>query len=202
MTMWILLRAAGIGAYVALWLSVAWGLVATTGGVQKRISKPSANAFHAFVASTGLALLGIHLGLLLLDSYMPFALPDVLIPLRSTYRPDAIAAGVLAMYGMVLLLTSSWTRSKLSTRLWRAIHLLAVPAFVLALLHGVFAGTDTQRPWMFALYATTGVITFFLVVVRGLTADYRPPRPVPPTAAAAKAGAAPSERRPLVERPG
>lgn len=183
MTMWILLRAAGIGAYVALWLAVAWGLVATTGVVKKRISKPSANAFHAFVATTGLVLLGLHLSLLLLDSYMPFTFSDVLIPLRSTFRPYAISAGVLAMYAMVLLMVSSWSRSKLSTRLWRAIHLLSVPAFVLALLHGVFAGTDTQRPWMFMLYATTGVITFFLVVVRGLTADYRPPRPTQPAQA-------------------
>jgi DMSO/TMAO reductase YedYZ heme-binding membrane subunit len=182
-TIWILLRAAGIGAYVALWLAVVWGLVATTGIVKKRISKPSANSFHAFVATTGLVLLGVHLTLLLIDTYMPFAAPDVLIPMHSTFRPWAITAGVLAMYGMVMLIVSSWSRSKLSTRVWRAIHLLSVPAFVLALLHGVFAGTDTERPWMFVLYATTGVITFFLVVVRGLTADYRPPRPAPPVRA-------------------
>ena len=59
MMTWILLRAAGIGAYVALWLAVAWGLVATTGIVKRRISKPAANAFHAFVATTGLALLAL-----------------------------------------------------------------------------------------------------------------------------------------------
>jgi sulfoxide reductase heme-binding subunit YedZ len=183
MTTWILLRAAGIGAYVALWLAVVWGLIATTGIVKSRISKPSANSFHAFVATTGLVLLIAHLSLLLVDKYMPFAWQDVLIPMRSTFRPYAISAGVLGMYGIVLLLVSSWSRSKLSTRLWRAIHLLSVPAFVMALLHGVFAGTDTQRPWMFILYASTGVITFFLVVVRGLTADYRPPRPAAPAAA-------------------
>jgi methionine sulfoxide reductase heme-binding subunit len=177
MTTWVLLRAAGIGAYIALWLAVVWGLVATTGVVKSRISKPSANHFHAFVATTGLVLLGVHLGLLLIDTYMPFTVSDVLIPLRSTFRPVAISAGVLAMYAMVLLIVSSWMRSKLSTRLWRAIHLLSVPAFVLALLHGVFTGTDTERPWMVAMYAVTGVIAFFLVVVRGLTADYRPPRP-------------------------
>ena len=184
MTMWILLRAAGIGAYVALWLSVAWGLVATTGVVKKRVSKPSANAFHGFVATTGLVLLGVHLALLLFDRYMPFTMPDVLIPMRSTFRPWAIAAGIVAMYGMVLVIVSSWSRSRLRSRLWRAIHLVSVPAFVMALLHGVFAGTDTERPWMFVLYAATGVITFFLVVVRGLTADYRPPRPAPPVRAA------------------
>ena len=184
MMTWVLLRAAGIGAYVALWLAVAWGLVATTGVVKRRISKPAANAFHAFVASTGLALLAIHLVLLVVDSYMPFAPLDVLIPLRASFRPVALAAGVIAMYAIVIVMVSSWTRSKMSTRLWRAIHLLAVPAFVLALLHGVFAGTDTQRPWMIALYGTTGILTFFLVIVRGLTVDYRPPRPTPPTRAA------------------
>jgi methionine sulfoxide reductase heme-binding subunit len=183
MMTWILLRAAGIGAYVALWLSVAWGLVATTGIVKRRISKPAANAFHAFVATVGLTLLAVHIVLLVIDAYMPFAVLDVLIPMRSTFRPLALTAGVIAMYAVVIVMVSSWSRSKMSTRLWRTIHLLAVPAFVLALLHGVFAGTDTQRPWMIALYGTTGVLTFFLVIVRGLTADYRPPRPATPARA-------------------
>ena len=183
MMTWILLRAAGIGAYVALWLSVAWGLVATTGIVKRRISKPAANAFHAFVATVGLTLLAVHIVLLVVDSFMPFAVLDVLIPMRSTFRPLALTAGVIAMYAVVILMVTSWSRSKMSTRLWRTIHLLAVPAFVLALLHGVFAGTDTQRPWMIALYGTTGVLTFFLVIVRGLTADYRPPRPATPARA-------------------
>ena len=194
MTTWVLLRAAGIGAYVALWLSVVWGLVATTGVVKSRISKPSANHFHAFVATTGLVLLGVHLSLLLIDTYMPFTVSDVLIPMRSTFRPVAITAGVLAMYGMVLLIVSSWMRSKLSTRLWRAIHLLSVPAFLLALLHGVFTGTDTERPWMVAMYAVTGVIAFFLVVVRGLTADYRPPRPAAPARTSKPEPATPATR--------
>jgi len=177
MMTWILLRAAGIGAYVALWMSVAWGLVATTGIVKRRISKPAANAFHAFVATVGLTLLAVHIVLLVIDAYMPFAVLDVLIPMRSTFRPLALTAGVVSMYAVVIIMVSSWSRSKMSTRLWRSIHLLAVPAFVLALLHGVFAGTDTQRPWMVALYGTTGILTFFLVIVRGLTADYRPARP-------------------------
>jgi hypothetical protein len=72
MTEWILLRAAGIGAYVALFLSVAWGLVSSTGVVTKRVSKPASNQFHAVVASTGLALLGVHMVLLVVDSFMPF----------------------------------------------------------------------------------------------------------------------------------
>lgn len=192
MTIWVLLRAAGIAAYVALFLSVAWGLVATTGVVTKRVSKPTSNNFHAFLATSGLALLGLHLGLLLIHDFLPFAALDVLVPMRASYRPVAIAFGIVAMYVMVAITVSSWTRRRWSNRAWRAIHLTAVPAFALSLLHGVFAGTDTARPWMFWLYAASGVLVLFLVLVRGLTAGYRPPRPTPP----ARAGAGQEAREP------
>ena len=180
MTTWILLRAAGIGSYLMLFLSVAWGLVATTSIVTKRISKPSANLFHAFVASTGLALLGVHLGLLLIDGFMPFSLADITVPMASDYRPVAIAAGIVAMYAVVVVVVSSWLRKPIGTVWWRRLHVLAVPAFTLVLVHGVFAGTDTERPWMFALYAVTGLLVVFLTLVRALTYGYRPPRPAPP----------------------
>jgi sulfoxide reductase heme-binding subunit YedZ len=180
MTTWVLLRAAGIGSYLMLFLSVAWGLVATTSIVTKRISKPSANLFHAFVASTGLALLGVHLGLLLVDEFMPFSLADITVPMASDYRPVAIAAGIVAMYAVVIVVVSSWLRKPIGTVWWRRLHMLAVPAFTLALMHGVFAGTDTERPWMFALYAVTGLLVVFLTLVRALTYGYRPPRPAPP----------------------
>jgi sulfoxide reductase heme-binding subunit YedZ len=179
MILWILLRAAGIGAYIALFLSVAWGLVSTTGVVTKRVSKASSNTFHAVVASTGLALLAAHIAMLVFDRFMPFAVLDVLVPMRSTYRPIAITLGILAMYAATVVVVTSWVRGRMATKVWRAIHLLAVPAFVLAMLHGVFAGTDTDRPWMFAMYAATGVVTLFLVLVRGLTVGYRPPRATP-----------------------
>lgn len=180
MNTWILLRAAGIGSYLMLFLSIAWGLVATTSVVSRRISKPSANLFHAFAATTGLALLGVHLGLLLIDEFMPFSLADLTVPMSSEYRPIAITAGVIAMYAVVLIVVSSWLRKPLGTARWRRLHLLAVPAFALALAHGVFAGTDTERPWMFSLYAVTGLLVVFLTLVRAFTYGYRPPRPAPP----------------------
>lgn len=180
MTTWVLLRAAGIGSYVMLFLSVAWGLVSTTGVVTKGVSKPSANLFHAFVASAGLALLGVHLGLLLVDGFMPFSVMAVTLPMASGYRPLAVTAGVIAMYGIVAIVVTSWLRTRVGTAWWRRVHLLAVPAFTLALAHGVFAGTDTERPWAFALYAVSGLVVVFLTIVRALTYGYRPPRPTRP----------------------
>ena len=184
---WLLARSAGIGAYLALYLSVAWGLLSTTSLVTSRISKRSSIAFHGTVASAGLALLALHLAGLLLDTYVPFDPLDVLVPFRATYRPFATALGIAAMYGTVVVLATSWARKPLRPTLWRAIHLLAVPMFALSLLHGILAGSDSARVGMTILYWTTGASVLFLVIVRGLTA--RPPRskrPLPAERAAAR----------------
>lgn len=176
MNTWILLRAAGVAAYVSFFLSVAWGLLSSTSLVTKRISKPTSTAFHATVASAGLAFLAIHMIGLFVDRFVPFGFSDLLIPLKSTYRPISVAFGIVAMYGMVVVLASSWVRKRLGTVWWRRLHLLAVPMFALSLLHGLFAGSDSARPWMFSMYVVTGLITLFLLIVRGLTVGYRPTR--------------------------
>lgn len=176
MTTWIVLRAAGIGAYLMLFMSVAWGLVSTTALFGKRWSKVSTNQIHQFMSTAGLLLLAVHLGGLMLDSFAPFKPLDLLLPFRNAYRPIAVTFGIVAMYGTVLILTTSWIRKKLSSKSWRVIHLLAVPMFTVAMLHGIFAGADTARPWMFWTYVGTGALTVFLVLVRGLTAGFRPER--------------------------
>jgi sulfoxide reductase heme-binding subunit YedZ len=171
---WLLARSAGVGAYLMLYLSVAWGLLATTSLVTKGVSKRSSTSFHGFVASAGLMLLALHLGALLLDRFVRFDTLDLLVPYRATYRPFALTLGIVAMYAMVIVLATSWTRKHMRPALWRAIHLVATPAFAIALLHGVLAGSDSARAGMAILYWATGFSVLFLVIVRGLTA--RPPR--------------------------
>jgi DMSO/TMAO reductase YedYZ heme-binding membrane subunit len=181
---WIILRAAGIGAYLMLFASVAWGLVGTTSVVGKRVAKPSAIAIHQFIATVAMVLLGIHLGGLLLDRFMPFGFLDVLLPMYSTFRPVAVAFGVVAMYAAVVVLVSSWLRKPLGTKSWRRLHLLAVPAFLMSMIHGAFAGTDTARPWMWWIYLGTGGLVMFLVLTRGLSGGIRAVRAAHPGRAA------------------
>ena len=176
MTSWNVLRAAGVAAYLALFLSTAWGLLSTTSLVTKRVARSTAAAFHATVASAGMAFLAVHVVGLSIHHLVLFDTADLLIPFRSTYRPIANAFGIVAMYAMVIVLASSWVRKRIGTAWWRRVHLLAVPTFTLSLLHGLFAGTDSGRPWMFAMYVVTGLSTLSLVIVRAVTVASRPPR--------------------------
>jgi cytochrome b561 len=193
-TTWIVLRAAGIGAYVMLFLSVAWGLASTTSILGKRIPKATATTVHQFMATCGLFLLGVHVGVLLIDAFMPFSIADVTIPMVSAFRPIAVSFGIVAMYLTVFVIVTSWLRKPIGTRWWRRTHLLAVPTFVLSLVHGVFTGTDSGRAPMWWTYVATGLLVLFLLVVRGLTAGYRPeraPRPEHATRPPARSRTAP-----------
>lgn len=183
MTNWNLLRAAGIGAYVMLFLSVSWGLVSTTTPFGKRVSKPSSTLVHQFMSTCALFLLAIHVGALLFDGFMPFRVADVFVPLSSTYRPVAVTLGILAMYLLVFVIVASWLRKPIGTAWWKRTHLLAIPTFALSLLHGLFAGTDGTRPVMWWTYVGTGLVVVFLIVVRALTVGLRPERRAPPPSA-------------------
>jgi methionine sulfoxide reductase heme-binding subunit len=179
-TNWNLLRAAGIGAYVMLFLSVSWGLVATTTPFGKRVSKPSSTLVHQFMSTCGLFLLAIHMGALLVDRFMPFGVADLFVPMSATYRPAAVTIGIVAMYGLVFMIVASWLRKPIGTVWWKRTHLLAIPTFALSLLHGLFAGTDSTRPVLWWTYVGTGLVVVFLIVVRALTVGLRPQRKAPP----------------------
>src|SRR5215471_6328191 len=102
-----------------LFLSVAFGLTATSAPFDKRFAKQSAISIHQFLSTVGLVLLVVHIGGLSLDRYVHFGPKEILVPGASAYRPAAVTLGVVAMYAMVLVLVSSWMRRHYSAKRWR-----------------------------------------------------------------------------------
>jgi sulfoxide reductase heme-binding subunit YedZ len=180
-TTWNVLRAAGIGAYLMLWASVAWGLLSTTQVFGKRVSKATNVALHQAFSTSGLLLLATHLVFVMKDTFVPFGWLDLVVPFRATYRPIGVAFGIGAMFVMILgVLGTSWGRKLIGTKWWRRTHSLSVPAFSLALVHGLMTGTDTPRPALFWLYLATTAALVFLLLVRALTFGNRPQRAAVP----------------------
>jgi sulfoxide reductase heme-binding subunit YedZ len=166
-----------------LWASVTWGLVATTSLFGKRVPKATSVALHQAFSTLGLLLLATHLGVLLIDTFMPFGWLDLLIPMRATYRPVGVSFGIGAMVLMGVVLLTSWFRRQVKPTWWRRFHALSVPAFSLALVHGLMTGTDSPRPTMFWFYLATTAILLFLVLLRAMTVGMRPARPAPTSSA-------------------
>lgn len=206
MITWNIIRAAGIGAYLMLWASVTWGLISTTAVFRWKASKATTIALHQAFSTSGLLLLGTHLYFLLKDKFLPFTWLDLLVPMRSTYRPIGVTAGIGALFLMLLgVLSTSWGRRLIGTKWWRRTHALSVPAFALALVHGLMSGTDTKRPAMWWMYVATACVVLFLLLVRAFTAGERPQRASLPEGAVPKAPAVPknllSRMTPMAARP-
>jgi predicted ferric reductase len=161
---WYVARSGGVAAWAMLAFSVVWGLVLSTKAFG---SKPRPNwllDLHRFVGGAALVFTGIHVASLVLDSYISFGLTEVLVPFTSSYRPAAVAWGVIAFYLLLAVEITSLLRKRLPKRAWRATHYLSFPLFILGTAHGVTAGTDKDT---FLLRAAFIVVT---AAVGGLTA--------------------------------
>lgn len=165
-TLWYVTRAMGISAYVALTISVFLGMLRTISRNARERLTWIVDELHQFIATlAGLLVLG-HLVALALDPFLPFSLTNLLLPIAEPYRPVAVAFGVFSLYGMVLLLFSSWLRRRVPYRLWRGIHYVSFVTFVLVTVHGWQAGSDTGEPWMRAVYGFAAASIGFLVLAR------------------------------------
>lgn len=174
MNNWNLIRAAGIGAYLMLWASVTWGLISSTEIVRWKATKATSIALHQAFSTSGMLLLGAHLYFLLKDKFLPFTWLDLVVPMRSTYRPIGVTLGIAALFLTLLgVLSTSWGRRVIGTKWWRRSHVLSIPAFALALVHGLMAGSDTKRPALWWMYVFTACAVLFLLLVRAFTAEER-----------------------------
>jgi sulfoxide reductase heme-binding subunit YedZ len=138
---WIVARAAGLVAFGLLTLSVWLGLAMSTRILGPR-RQNSLLGWHKTLVWTGLSMLSLHVGAVLLDPVLHFGLASVLVPGAATWRPAAIAAGVIAGWLSLMLAVSFRLRKWIGQRGWRRLHYASFAAFGLALAHALTAGTD------------------------------------------------------------
>lgn len=195
MTLWFLARAAGFVALLAASVTVALGAVGSSSRWDTRIL---AQLVHRSAAVVTLAMLGLHAALLVADHYVAVSVTGALVPFTAGYRGLALGLGTLGAYAFLVVAATGALRGRLAAheraaRAWRAVHLSAYAAWVLAMGHGVLAGTDTWRDWAVALYAgcaalvAAGVALRILAVLRQRRAPLAHARRVGATTAPAVA---------------
>jgi DMSO/TMAO reductase YedYZ heme-binding membrane subunit len=86
----------------------------------------------------------------------------------SSWRPGAVAWGIVALYLLLAVETSSLLRRRVSTRVWRAVHVTSFPLYAVATAHLLTAGTDASSPWLLAVVWATMVVIASLTLVRSL----------------------------------
>ncbi|HVC86755.1 MAG TPA: ferric reductase-like transmembrane domain-containing protein [Gaiellaceae bacterium] len=150
-TFWLIARASGLAAYAMLTLSVLAGLVLKSRPFA-RLKAAQVTEVHKTLALTGLGALALHAAALVLDTTVKVSLAALVVPGLVSYRPAAVAAGVVGGWLFVVVTVSFWLRKRIGARRWRRLHWFTYALFGLATVHGITAGTDAVQPWAHGLY--------------------------------------------------
>jgi predicted ferric reductase len=93
---------------------------------------------HNWTAYLVLLLIVLHPAVLLLRGSTRFGWADVLLPIHSPVQPTLNTVGAAALYVLLVVIVSSLLRLHMARPLWRKLHYLVFPAFVLMFIHSVF----------------------------------------------------------------
>jgi len=153
-TTWYFARSAGLVAYLLLSGSV---LLGTSMAGRTRLPWPrfAVEEVHRFLAILTGVFIVLHGASLLLDTVVHTGLEQLLVPFTSSYRPFAVGLGVCAAELVAAVGLTTWLRPHIPHGVWRKLHYLTLPAWALASLHGLLAGTDRFDPWFAAIFAGT-----------------------------------------------
>ena len=172
---WYLSRSSAMVAFILLWLSMALGLMITNKLARIWPGGPIAYDVHQFSSIVGLAFAIFHALILLGDAYISFDFLSVIVPFVShSYRPFWVGIGQVSLYLMAIVILSFYLRKQITRKGWRLLHFTSYLVFLLALIHGVASGSDTQNLWVRSLYWLLLGSILFLTVYRVLTRIFRP----------------------------
>lgn len=171
MPKWVLARASGITSYLLLTAVTALGILLSHPH-RARWTWPTIATrlrFHIILATFAITFTALHLSVLAIDDYAKVGWVGALLPMAAEYRPLPVTLGVIAFYSMLLTTITAALAGKIpGSRIWWPIHKVALLGFILAWMHGVLSGSDTNT--LMPLYLLTGNLLLALAMWRYLAA--------------------------------
>jgi predicted ferric reductase len=166
---WYVARSSGIVAWALLSASVLWGLAVSLRLFRRTPSPAWFLDLHRFLGGLSVVFTGAHIAGLVADTYVHFGPAQLLVPFASRWKPGAVAWGVVALYLLVAIETSSLAMKHLPRTAWRFVHRGSFLLFAMATIHGLSAGTDTHKPIGWWVAIAVGGLVLLLWLVRVLS---------------------------------
>lgn len=165
---WYASRSTGLVAWGLAVASVLWGIALATRALGDKAKAPWLLDLHRHLGGLTVLFTGFHLGSLVADSYVHFGLADLFVPFASTWKPGAVAWGVIAFWLLLAIEVSSLLMKQIPKTWWRRIHLTSYAVAVMATIHLFTAGADATTTAL--RWATVGLaaLTLFFLLYREL----------------------------------
>ena len=174
---WYATRILGFLAYGALTISVVYGLLLSTGLLDRIAHRVVSFTLHQDLSAIAIGLTALHGTVLALDTFVPQSVSQLIIPFSGPYRPEWVGIGQVTFYLLIVVYASFSVRRRIGQRAWRLLHYTTLLAFVGATAHGLMAGTDSPAAWAYGAYLIATVAVVFLLIYRitlGLANSIRP----------------------------
>ncbi|MCB0880689.1 MAG: ferric reductase-like transmembrane domain-containing protein [Thermoleophilia bacterium] len=176
---WVIVRATGVTAIVALAAAMVAGLLVRTRTPVGGVKGAGMVELHRLFSATALWAIAVHGTALLFDTTMVVTPLDLLVPGAIPYRPLATGMGVIAAELALAIHLSFRFRGRIGVKAWRRLHFLTYAVFGLGVAHGILAGTDASRGWMMVTYGGAVGAVCALTGWRAATAPRKARRPRP-----------------------
>lgn len=162
---WNVIKSAGFTSYIFLFIAVALGAFSYGKQLPIKLRQYMLPA-HQTAGRLGLLFGMLHGAVLLIDQYKPFAWYEIVVPFMAREHAVVNGMGTITLYALLLNLITSDGLKWFGKKLWRFIHVLAFPAFILALAHGLMIGSNTVDAWAQNIYVTTAIAFVATVIIR------------------------------------
>jgi len=163
---WYLTRASGLIAFAFAWIVIFLG-VAIRLPILSKILKPTYSlSVHHSLAFQTLFFSLLHGGSFLFDPYLKPSFADVFIPFwTDKLDPLSLSLGILALYGFIILVLTSWMKPMIPHRVWRVTHFLNIFVYVAVITHALLLGTDLANPLYRNIFISANIFLMGLILL-------------------------------------
>ena len=142
---WYVMRSAGLTSWFFLTLTLMWGTVASGRLLPNAKGRRWIVDLHPFLGAIGLGALALHIVAAVADTTVGLTWMDTVVPFTSSWHPWGIAAGVVALWMLVVVQVTSMLRRQLGKTTWHRIHLVSYAMAWITALHAVANGSDLNN---------------------------------------------------------
>jgi methionine sulfoxide reductase heme-binding subunit len=151
--LWYTTRATGLVALLLFTATVVLGLLTAGRASSRNWPRFVQQDLHRRISVLAFVFLAIHIATSVLDTYVHIGWLAVVVPFTSPYARFFVGLGAASLDLMAAVMISSFIRTRIKARTWRAIHWLSYLSWPIAVAHSVGIGTDVRLLWVDGLVA-------------------------------------------------
>jgi hypothetical protein len=170
---WYVARSSGLVAWLFLVATVLVGALAAGRLVTRKGATRWLSDIHPWLSMLSVLLIVLHISAIVADHTISFSWINVIVPFTSSWRPAAVAWGVVGVWLLAAITLTSLARRWIPRRIWHRVHLLSYALAAAVTVHAITAGTDLANPFVARAVALVTIVALAVSFRRAVSTASR-----------------------------